>query len=141
MASVCLAIFIGVIMRNIVVTTPIKESENSRKEADDCIKNGGGYYFRNMSKLPKNIAIGSKVFYSENGYIRGFCQICDIKPGLTKCETTGRIWPLGQNIIMDAKTWKWIEPIEQKGFQGFRYFDGDYKIVGDWLDKKPEISR
>jgi hypothetical protein len=43
---------------------------------------------------------------------------------------------------MDATTWKWIEPIPMNGFRGWRYCKlgwEDIKVIGDWLDDKPEI--
>lgn len=127
-------------MSDILVTTPKSESKNSENEALDCIKNNGGYYFRYFRKLPKNIGIGSKVFYVDDGYIRGFSEICEITNGSMLCETTGKLWPDGFYAIMLASSWKWIKPLACKGFQGFRYVDLDYEIVGSWKDKKSEIK-
>lgn len=35
---------------DIIVTTPKTEIENGKKEASDVLKNGGGVYFRVLSK-------------------------------------------------------------------------------------------
>lgn len=127
--------------QDIIVTTPKTEMENASREAKNCIRNGGGSYFRHFSKLPKNIGIGSKVFYVENGYVRGFAIIEDILTNEEMaCDTTGKQWPKGNYIKMKADSWKWIKPIAHKGFQGFRYFDSPIEIAGDWKDKKPEIK-
>ena len=37
-------------MKNIIVTTPKTEIENAKKEAEECIKNNGGSYFRFFRK-------------------------------------------------------------------------------------------
>jgi hypothetical protein len=62
---------------DIIVTTPKNKSQEASREADYCKKNGGGYYFRvfPVKRYPRNIKIGDKVFYIDNGYIRGFCLI------------------------------------------------------------------
>lgn len=126
---------------DIIVTTPKTEMENSAKEAENCIKNGGGYYFRRFVEKPKRLEIGDKVFYVEDGFIRGFAIVEKIISGQMLCETTQRLWPHGDYIFMPAESWKWIKPIPFKGFQGYRYFNNNLiEIVGDWKDKKPEIN-
>ena len=64
-------------MKDIIVTTPKSEMDNAAKEAADCIRSGGGYYFRRLPTLPKEFGLGSKVFYVENGYIRGYAIVCE----------------------------------------------------------------
>lgn len=127
-------------MRDIIVTTPKTEMKNAVKEVEKCINEGGGYYFRRFFSLPKEVDIGSRIFYVENGYIRGFGVICDIKRGPYICSVTGLSWGVGFYIFMEAKSWKWIKPQQMKGFQGFRYFDDKYEVVGGWLDPKPKAG-
>lgn len=131
-------------MRHIVVTTPKSESANSAKEAEQCIKNGGGFYFRTFKKCPKDLDIGSHIFYVEDGYVRGFAIVNEIIYGNMRCSTTKRDWGDGYHAVMSADSWKWIEPIPMRGFQGWRYLpdeiSGHVKIVGNWLDKKPKTK-
>ena len=134
---------------DIIVTTPKSEIQTAKEEADECIKLGGGYYFRKFSRKPKGLATGSKIYYVEDGYLRGFGTVASVVTGIKKCEMTGRTWE-GKDgkdsyfAIIPACTWKWIEPILMKGFQGFKYIDVEtenkVKVVGNWLSSKPEIK-
>lgn len=40
---------------DIIVTTPKSESEKSRLEAEKCINEGGGFYFRKLHSKPKDL--------------------------------------------------------------------------------------
>ena len=124
---------------DILVTTPKTEIANAAKEAKYVKDNGGGYYYRVFNKLPK-VEAGDKVFYTENGYITGFAEVLATNKdkGKFNCEVTDKAY-IGDFVVMDASTWKWIKPIPYKGFQGFRYVKNlEYEIIGDWLDPKPE---
>lgn len=126
---------------DILVTTPKKEMDIAEREAKDCIDSGGGSYFRKFVRKPKDLNIGDKVFYVEDGYIRGFAIVSDIIDGNMRCNTSGKNWGDAYYAIMDSKTWKWIDPIPHKGFQGWRYFDSkDIEVVGGWKDSRPKVS-
>ena len=127
--------------RHIIVTTPKSEMENSANEAEECIKNRSGYYFRKLGKnKPHGLAVGSRIYYIEDGYIRGFGEVASIVKKEPICDVTGRKWDEGWYAIIPACSWKWIKPIPMKGFQGFRYFDDkDVEIIGKWLDPKPKV--
>lgn len=134
---------------DIIVTTPKSQMKAAAQEAADCIAAGGGEYFRRFALRgsPSGIQIGDRIYYVEDGYIRGFADVKNffyVGDGL-QCDTTGRRWPKRFCVFMDAKTWRWIEPIPMRGFQGFRYADnyfcrGDVRIVGYWRDPKPEVK-
>jgi hypothetical protein len=128
--------------KSIIVTTPKSEMEISAQEAKECIENGSGYYFRKLGKhRPTGIESGSKIYYVEDGYIRGFGEIASLTEMQQICESTNRSWNNGWFAIIPACTWKWIKPIPMTGFQGFRYFDDkNVEIVGNWLDSKPKIT-
>jgi hypothetical protein len=128
---------------DIIVTTPKTEMQNSASEAEFCKKQGGGFYHRSFSKLPK-IREGEKVFYVEDGFIRGFAEVFWTQKASEGvdfiCQVTKRKFSGGGIVTMNAVSWKWIEPIPYKGFQGFRYAkDLNYKIVGDWLAPRPAL--
>jgi len=128
-------------MKNIIVTTPKSEIENSRKEAEECAKVGGGFYFRKFKKCPKELESGSKIFYVEDGYIRGFGEVAKIVKNEKVCDVTRKNWGMAYFAIVPSCSWKWIKPIKMPGFQGFRYFDDEnVEIVGNWLDPKPQIA-
>ena len=133
---------------DIIVTTPKREMANAAREAEDCRRAGGGEYFR---RFPQNhaphIVPGGRVFYVEDGYIRGSAEVVRVHAtnGRMPCATTGRLWPAGFYVFLDAKTWQWIRPIPMKGFRGFCYtirMFGHVKplILGGWLDPKPKVE-
>ena len=126
---------------DIIVTTPKSQMANAKKEAEDCIKSGGGIYFRRLSSRPSKLEIGDRVFYVEDGYIRGFATVSEIKKFAgAECQTTRRSYPEGWFVMMDATTWQWIKPLKMKGFQDWRYCNfPNIEIVGGWLDPKPSI--
>lgn len=130
---------------DIIVTTPKSEMSNAAQEAEDTKRAGGGHYFRRFSHWQKpNVEKGNRVYYVEDGYVRGFCEVSQTETRApTSCTTTGREWPPGFYVFMDSKTWQWINPVPMRGFQGFRYAnmnrDAWCQIVGGWLDPKPEV--
>lgn len=135
-------------MNDIIVTTPITEMANAAKEAAWALQHehGNPRYFRRfpLTSVPK-VEPGDKVFYVEDGYIRGFCTIINIKEihhDIT-CMATMKIYPPGIYVIMDAKSWIWIKPIPMKGFQGYRYTTADFKYeeVGKWKTLRPKVSK
>lgn len=129
-------------MRDIVVTTPKSEMANAAKEAADCIATGGGDYFRSIRSKPTDFGPGQRVFYVEDGYIRGFAVCSEVRGDpVMRCDSTGRTWGGQQFVIMPAESWKWIKPIPCKGFQGWRYSNlkpEDIQIVGDWKSPRPQ---
>jgi len=129
-------------MKDILVTTPKKLSDVAEKEAKQCIDSGGGIYFRTFSKKPKELDIGSKIFYVEDGFIRGFGVVFRVDSEDKVCQTTGKLYRGKCHALINADSWMWINPIPQKGFQGWRYFEApeNLELVGNWLDKKPKIK-
>ena len=129
-------------MKNLIVTTPKSEMENSAKEAQACINSGGGCYFRKFIRKPKELESGSKIYYVEDGYIRGFGVVASVEQNQKRCDVTGRDWGEAYFAIIPACTWTWIKPVSMNGFQGYRYFDdSDIEVAGGWLDPKPLIDK
>lgn len=110
---------------DIIVTTPKSEIANAAREAADCIAAGGGDYFRRFHPISHpDIEPGSRVYYVEAGYIRGFAVVARVQavgPAGLRCDTTGRIWSQGWYASMPAESWRWIRPIPTLGCRGFRY--------------------
>ena len=129
---------------DIVVTTPKNMVEVVAEEVRQCIEAGGGFYFRTFMNKPKKLGVGSRIYYVEDNYVRGFGTVKKIVEGNMQCETTGKDWGKCYYAIFPAESWQWIRPTEMKGFQGWRYFKVDrksIKIIGEWLDQKPEIKQ
>lgn len=145
---------------DIIVTTPKSEMANAAQEAAECLAAGGGEYFRRFPRHQRpRVEPGDRVYYIEDGFLRGFAVIHRIEDRLSRvqvCDTTNRHWPPGFYVFMRADSWKWIRPIPMRGFQGFRYPGSslratagrrdaillprfaDIVIVGGWLDPRPE---
>jgi hypothetical protein len=149
---------------DIIVTTPKSEMANAAREAADCIAAGGGEYFRRFHpRQAPTIGDGDRVYYVEDGFIRGFALVTQAEERAPMCcDTTGARWPAGFYIFMDAASWQWIRPIKVKGFRGFRYAGSalgttakrdailmgdpalrwvDVLVVGGWLDPRPRSCR
>jgi len=129
-------------MSDIICTTPKSEMATAAREAAECRAEGGGYYFRVLPHRPK-VEPGDRVYYVEDGYIRGFALVHIVEPAGAVCKTTGRMWTGKWSVVMLASSWCWIEPVKMKGFQRFHYakFVRDsVKVVGGWLDEKPDLT-
>jgi hypothetical protein len=125
-------------MRDIVVTTPKNEMKNAAREAEEARRTPGTKYFRRFSRsVPPDLGPGTRIFYVEDGYVRGFAVVERVVTGSMLCSTTGRQWSPGTYAVMAASSWKWIRPLPMTGFRNWKYFTLQYEIVGDWLSPKP----
>lgn len=131
-------------MPDIIITTPKSMMREAAQEAEDAKRSGGGYYFRSLHSPPRDLNEGDRVFYVEDGYIRGFCTVdhlSDSSFGGHICQTTGRHWSGACFVFMRPNSWTWIRPIPKKGFQGWRYYTApaDLEILGDWMAPRPSL--
>jgi len=124
---------------DIIVTTPKDRMAEAAREAEEIIEAGGGWYYRDYRtpRIPR-VDIGDRVYYVEDGYIRGFAVVAGVER--VRDHDTGKV--LAVRIMMDAKSWTWIEPIPWKAPRSFQYVLSVprwhyIKIVGGWLDPKP----
>ncbi len=135
-------------LRDIVVSTPKTRMKEAVEEAERAIALDGverTYYFRNLGKHGgANLGKGSRVYYVEDGYVRGFGVVEDDEDVLYRdyeeCDATGREYGAGWYAYIPADSWQWIRPIPHKGFQGWRYAPAEWReveIIGGWLDPKP----
>ena len=134
---------------DIMVTTPKDRMADAAQEAEDVKRAGGGFYFRRFSGLQQSaprIKPGERVYYVEDGYVRGYCLLdrLETKTLGMVCETSGLNYFPGVYAFMDATTWMWIEPVLMQGFRGWQYFPlplkSQVKEIGGWLDPKPQTQ-
>ena len=129
---------------DIVVTTPKSQIKNAIREA--AAADSSSFYFREFKSLPKNLQVGDRVYYVDDGWIRGFAIVDQIvfDLGGISCDVTGRT-ASSPGIFMRADSWQWITPIPCQGFQGFRYASSavpaGVRITGGWRDPRPELRR
>jgi hypothetical protein len=134
---------------DIVVTTPKSRMADAAAEAEHAkamdLAGERSFYFRNLGQTGgAALGKGSRVYYVEDGYVRGFGVIESDEDVLfrdwNECDVTGREYGTGWYVYIPADSWQWIAPIPYRGFQGWRYAPAewrDYPIFGDWLDPKP----
>jgi hypothetical protein len=105
---------------DIVVTIPKPEYENDDKETQDMLEKDL-VQFWTLSKVPRKLRIGDRVYFVKNGKIESSMRVVDIIENSTMtCETTKRTWSGKCQIIMDDLRMEQLD-IQVKGFQGFRY--------------------
>ena len=132
---------------DIIVTMPKRRSEDAAREAETMIRAGGGRYFRRLHSRPADLREGDRIFYVEDGFLRGFGVVDEVSFGTVYNDFTGNTSPSGWHIYYYGQSWLWIKPIPMKGFQGCRYRTdeivrpGAIEIVGGWKDPKPEVKR
>lgn len=105
---------------DIVVTIPRAEYTNNDLE-DINIQENGHYAFWTLSKIPKQLNIGDKVYFIKENKIYSSMKVIEIlKNSVMQCDTTDRIWSGKCQIVMNDFNYENI-PLKIKGFQGFRY--------------------
>ncbi|MED4904111.1 hypothetical protein [Parageobacillus thermoglucosidasius] len=107
---------------DIVVTIPKSEYANDEAETRDYLANPENMeQFWTLSKRPKKLNIGDRVFFVKHGRIESSMRVTRIKDDATTvCETTGRVWSGKCQIFMDDLRMEHLD-IRVRGFQGFRY--------------------
>jgi hypothetical protein len=105
--------------KDIIVTIPKKELKNM--DAENKLAESDGTQFWNLKIKPKDIDIGSKIYFCQNGYIDSYQIITNIVTDKMKCDVTNREWN-GVNLILSYPPVYLKNKIPCKGFQGFRYY-------------------
>ncbi len=103
---------------DIVVTIPKSEYRNDDRET--VVYQQGDYeQFWQLTRRPKNLNIGDRVYFVKHGYIESSMKVKRIEVKATAtCEVTSRTWN-GCLIFMDDLRHEQLEQV--RGFQGFRY--------------------
>lgn len=105
---------------DILITTPKSEIENSKRECKNY-----DTWFRTFKYKP-NTEIGDKIYFTENGLIKGYGIIKEIYQSVEgeQCEETKRFWGKPGYWVIVFSDWHWLKsPVPFKGFQGIRYID------------------
>ena len=97
----------------IYTTPPVLEHKQGKKKGEEDFEE---FYWQMHKRC--DVDVGDKIYFATKGFIRGYFTITDIEGG-EDCDE----W----NINWFANSWKDIEPMPQKPFQGFKYFKGDTK--------------
>lgn len=110
---------------DLVVTVPKSELRNVTHEEtwakkEENIK-AGGYCFWKISRVPRRLNKGDRVYFIHNGLIVNY-NIFDHVDCDLYCEVTDRQWD-GLCLVMNIPSIPLKNPVPMKGFQGFRYID------------------
>lgn len=109
---------------NIVVTIPknrqaeIEEEERQLQARLDAGEEGLSYFW-SLSRRPKDLREGDRVYFIWDGAMRAFHHVTGFDEDM-RCETTGRQYR-GCCVMLDPRIHE-IVPIPMKGFQGYRYY-------------------
>lgn len=105
---------------DIVITIPKHEYENDDKETKDMLEKDL-VQFWTLSRVPKKLNIGDRVYFVKNGKIESSMRVIDIiQDSIMTCETTGMVWSGKCQIVVDDLRVEQLD-IKAQGFQGFRY--------------------
>jgi hypothetical protein len=105
---------------DIVVTIPKSEYINDDKETEFLQNNTDAYQFWTLSKQPKKLNIGDRVYFVKNNKIECSMEFYMDEFGAENiCEVTGRKWR-GYTLYLHDLRYESL-PFTVKGFQGFRY--------------------
>ena len=105
---------------DIMVTVPKTELKNLEREDNYAKENDNNIVqYWSISKKPKGLNIGDRVYFVENGYVRYWHEFIGFESD-AMCEVTGRVWP-GLNLVLKYPETKLKTPVAMRGFQSFHY--------------------
>ena len=82
---------------------------------------------------------GNKIFFVEDGLIRGYGIIFGVR-GLSEpalCDVTDREWGQVGGFVVEYHNWHWLKsPVPMEGFQGIRYLDRLPELKNTLLDSE-----
>ena len=104
-----------------MVTIPKSEYENDELETEEMLAFGYEQFWT-LSKVPKNLRIGDRVYFVKYQQIESSMRVIQIEIDTTKrCETTERVWNGRCQITLNDLRDETNLNLKTKGFQGFRY--------------------
>lgn len=106
--------------KDIVVTLPSKTKWSDYTKELNLVKDYSSVMNFKVNSLPKDTEIGNKCYLCYQGKVIGWMKIVGLIEKEFTCTTTGKKYK-GKFIVRSGPFNK-INPIEMKGFQGFRYF-------------------
>lgn len=74
-----------------------------------------------VGSFPKDCMVGERCYLVWRKWVRGYMVITGFEEKSFNCTTTGKQWK-GKFIVRSGKFHP-VEPVEYKGFQGWRYYE------------------
>lgn len=109
--------------RSIVVTLPSTVKWEDYQKELDAVKDGKQVLNFKVPFLPKAEMrpLIKKCYLVHNGYVVGWQQVCGfVEDGKFNCSVTGDQWK-GNFIQRTGEFHKLENPVEMKGFRGWKY--------------------
>ena len=104
----------------ICITVPADTDwDEYKKEIRACEDWSHEMNFR-VGSIPTRVKPGDRCYLCYRGRIVGWMEITSMGEKSFRCTTTGREWETGKYISRSGP-FHAIEPVPQKGFQGYRY--------------------
>ena len=110
-------------MTDIIIYTT-EETLNHKKGLKKGEKHFEMFYW-SFPRLPKRLESKDKIYFATEGFIRGFFIVLDINENPNYYADTPE-----NSIEWRCDSWKDIEPIPTKSFQGFKYADKVPELLG-----------
>lgn len=132
-------------MPDIIITiAKDKIKEEALKVVKSLKSLGREEYYRqySLNKQPP-VRFGDKVFILEDGYVRGFFVVQEVRRRSFPVIGTADQKDEYSRVIFDVLSWQSIVPIPMNGFPGFKYVldDFTYQTIGDGcFDLEEEIK-
>lgn len=126
-----------------MVTSPRTRMKEMAAEAEDALAGKFTHYHRSIDRHPREFKPGSRVYYVEDGAIRGFCVVETLVQAVGGKPTNEFYAPRsGLLIYMRCDSWMWVDPVAYCGFQAWRYAPArsTFHVVGRWTDPRPAFD-
>jgi len=110
---------------DIIITVPKSERHRIAQERAWAKRiSETTYKYWRVSRLPKKLRIGDRVYFSEDDRINYWQEYAGFdmfdKESFT-CEATKKDWGLGTFLMLKHPVRKLRKSVPMKGFRGFRY--------------------
>lgn len=105
---------------DIVITIPASIDWSEYKKELDAVKDYSQVMNFKVSSFPKNTKTGNRCYLCYKGKVIGWMKIVGMENKEFDCTTTGKHFK--GKFILRSGPFNKIQPIEMKGFQGYRYF-------------------
>ena len=104
--------------RDIIVTIPKSISWQEYTKELNAVKDGSKVLNFKTANFPQT-KVGNKCYLIHDGEVKGWMKIVGLVEDSFACDVTGKKW--AGKFIQRSGPFHYINPIEMKGFQGFRY--------------------
>lgn len=112
-------------MSNIIITLPQSVKWDQYENELLMVADGKAVMNFKIPSLPKHSRSGDRCYLAYKGRVVGWMKIVGfVTRDAFTCSTTGNYWPAGHYVQRSGLFRLMESTVEQKGFQGWRYYTG-----------------